>query len=175
MRDPTRLLYWEDFMRSLILLTVCVGIGAGCGKRVPEPTGLPPGTPHVSWIIMSGDRDEPDRDFICQSDPRNECAIPASKPGAQVFSDLHFYYHGAGAETRYTGTIQIGFFEGAPESHAVHPSVTVKNNESITNQSIVGAVSSKPGTYVIKLDLVATVMDGGKSQAIQTEVPVAVK
>ena len=57
-----------------------------------------PGTPHVSWVIMYGDVETPDREFACQSEPRTECIVPASRPDNKVFSDVHIYYHGAGDE-----------------------------------------------------------------------------
>ena len=52
---------------------------------------------------MSGDRDNPDRDFICQSNPRTACEMSASRPGEQVFAHLYVYYHPAAIETLYTG------------------------------------------------------------------------
>jgi hypothetical protein len=124
---------------------------------------------------MSGDRENPDRNFVCQSDPRNDCLIPASKPDARVFSDVHFYYHGAGSETRYSGAIQIGFFQGSPDAHVIKPDVTVKKIEEIANSSFTDIVSSTPGTYVLTFDLVATVVDAGKTHPIRMEVPVVVK
>ncbi|MGH9893775.1 MAG: hypothetical protein ACREA0_17685, partial [bacterium] len=60
---------------------------------------------------------------------------------AQVFSDVHVYYHGAGAETKYAGTMQIGFFRGAGESIKNQTNITVRKTESITNQSVTGIVT----------------------------------
>jgi hypothetical protein len=93
---------------SMIVATIAAVLNSTCAKRAPEPAGVVRGTPHISWIIMSGDRDNPDQEFVCQSDPRNDCVLPVSRPDTQVFSDVHFYYHGAGAETKYTGSIDIG-------------------------------------------------------------------
>jgi hypothetical protein len=124
---------------------------------------------------MSGDRDNADRDFVCQSDPRNDCAIEASRPDAQVLSDVHFYYHSAGAETKYEGTITIGFFEGSTAAQTTPTSVVVKKDESITNQSVTGVVTARPGSYQVRLDLTATVADTGKSQPIRQSVPIVVK
>jgi hypothetical protein len=157
---------------SLALIFVVMG---ACAKRVPEPKGIAPGTPHISWVIMSGDRDNPDQDFVCQSDPRNDCVVPASRPDAQVFSDAHFYYHGAGSETKYEGPINIGHFQGSPESYITQTKITVKKGESITKQSVTGIVTSMPGTYAIAFSLVATVADTGKTQPIRDSVPIVVK
>jgi hypothetical protein len=146
-----------------------------CGKRVPEPKGLVPGTPHISWVIKNGDRENPDQDVVCQSDSRNDCVVPASRPDAQVFSAVHFYYHGAGSETKYEGPIEIGHFQGSPESHTAQTKITVKKDESIRNQSVTGIVTSMPGTYAIKFSVVATVADTGKTQPIEDSVPIVVR
>lgn len=162
--------------RSICVLACCgVVVSAGCARRVPEPSGVAPGVPHISWVIMSGDRDNPDQDFVCQSDPRNDCVVPASRPDAQVFSDVHFYFHGAGPDTKYTGTIQVGFFRDANDSHAVQTNITVKKNESITNQSVTNIVTATPGTYVMKIELTATSAQTGQSQPIREEVPIVVR
>lgn len=161
--------------QRLIVLVITSMCAAACGKRIPEPTGIAPGTPHVTWIIMSGDRDNPDQDFVCQSNPRNECVIPASRPDAQVFSDVHFYYHGAGAETKYTGSIDIGFFQGSADSHRIQANTTVKKTESIMNQSVTSIVTATPGRYAVTFTLVATSTDTGKNQPIQEQVAVVVK
>jgi hypothetical protein len=124
---------------------------------------------------MYGDRDNADAEFACQSDPRTECVLPASKPDAQVFADIHFYFHGAGAETRYEGTINIGYLQGAPDSHTSRTNITVEKSGSITNSSTTGIVTSTPGTYAVTISQTATVTDTGKAQAIRVSIPVVVK
>ena len=114
---------------------------------------------------MYGDRDNADREFACQSDPRTDCVLPASKPDAQVFADIHFYFHGAGAETRYEGSINIGYLQGAPDSHTSRTTITVQKDESITNSSTTGIVTSTPGTYAVTISQTATVKDAGKTPA----------
>jgi hypothetical protein len=157
-----------------IMCAVAVLCSAACARHVPEPPTSVPGKPYISWVIMSGDSDNPDEDFVCQSDPRNDCVVPASRPDARVFSDVHLYYHGAGAETRYLGSMKIGFFQGAATASKTQVDIAVKQNGSITNQSFVGIVSSTPGTYTIDFDQVATV-DAGKGQPIRDQLKVVVK
>ena len=152
-----------------------VALTSTCAKPVPEHVGVPPGTPYISWVLMYGDRDNADREFACQSDPRTECVLPASKPDAQVFADIHFYFHGAGAETRYEGAIKLAYLQGAPDSHTSRTTITVQKDESITNSSTTGIVTSTPGTYAVTISQTATVKDAGKTQAIQESIPVAVK
>ena len=157
------------------VVVLAVAFTSTCAKSVPEPVGVPTGTPYVSWVLMYGDRDNADREFACQSGTPTECVLPASKPDAQVFSDIHFYYHGAGAETRYEGTINIGYLQGAPDSHTSRTNITVQKNGSITNSSTTGIVTSTPGTYAVTISLTATIKDTGKTQAINESIPVVVK
>jgi len=161
--------------RSLIGLTVVTALTSTCGARIPRPQGVAPGTPYVSWVFMSGDRENPDRDFVCQSDPRNDCVIDASRRDAQVFSDLHFYYHAAGGETRYDGTVTIGFFEGSAAARAAQTSVVVKRDEPIANLSVTGIVASRAGTYDVTFALTATIADTGARQPLRQTVQVVVK
>jgi hypothetical protein len=158
-----------------IALAITVAATTACAKGVHKPAGVAPGTPYVSWIIMSGDRDNPDQEFVCQSEPRNDCVVPVSKPDSQVFSDVHVYYHGVGVETKYSGSIQIGIFQGATGSHNVQSNITVQKGESIANQSVSGIVTATPGRYAIVFQLVATASDTGRSQTISEQVPVVVK
>ena len=157
------------------VVIVAVALMSRCARSVPEPASVPPGTPHVSWVLMYGDRDNADREFACQSGTPTDCVLPASKPDAQVFSDIHFYYHGAGGETRYEGTINIGYLQGAPDSHTSRTTITVQKNGSITNSSTTGIVTSTPGSYAVTISQTATVKGTGKTQAVQESIPVIVK
>ena len=159
---------------SLLVAMVAAVLSSTCATRVPKPAGGAPGAPYVSWVIMSGDRDNPDQEFVCQSDPRTDCVMPVSRPNAQVFSDVHFYYHGAGAETKYTGSIDVGFFQGSPESRKIQANTTVQKAGSIVNHSVTGIVTPMPGNYPVTFALVADVTGTG-SHPIREQVPVAVK
>jgi hypothetical protein len=160
---------------SLVVVTVAAVLSSTCAKRVPEPVGIAPGTPHISWIIMSGDGDNPDAEFVCQSTPRSECVVPVSRPDAQVFAHVHFYYHGAGTETRYEGPIDIGFFQGSAPTRTVQTTIAVRKTESITNQSVSGIVTSTPGTYAVTFDLVAKMAGVSQGLPIRESVQVIVK
>jgi hypothetical protein len=117
-----------------------------------------------------GNRDNADSEFACQSDPRTDCVLPASRSDAQSFSDIPFYFHGAGDETRYEGTINIGYLQGS-ESHTSRTDIAVQKSESITNQSVIGIVTSTPGEYAVTLSLNGTVRDTGKPMPIRTTIP----
>ena len=164
-------------MRRLWITSVTVSalMMMSCTRNVPEPRNAAPGTPHVSWVIMSGDRENPDQDFVCQSDPKTDCVMHVSRPSARVFSDVHLYFHGAGDETRYEGTAAIGFFEDSSAPHVSRTSITVRKNESITNQTTTGIVTSTPGVYTVTLDLTATMTGGGKREPVHQTFQVRVE
>ena len=159
---------------AVLAMTIAAVLTAACGKRVPEPPNVAPGTPHVSWVIMSGDRDNADREFVCQSDPRTDCVMPVSRPDEQAFADVHVYYHGAGAETKYHGTVAIGFLEGSAAASVAPTSLVVKKDEAFANQSVTGIVTSKPGTYAVTFKLTATVTGTGNTHPIEQSLPVVV-
>jgi hypothetical protein len=161
--------------RTLACLLVSGTIVSACARRVPEPANTPQGTPTFSWIIMSGDRENPDRDWVCQSDIRSECVIPASRPEEPVFSDTHFYFRSAKRETGYTGSIRLGFLQGSPGGHEFKPNVTVAKDENIANANVIGIVTAMPGTSAMTFDLVAATTDTGETHQLRDEVPVVVE
>jgi hypothetical protein len=147
-------------------------LGTACGRRIPGPVGGPTGAPHVGWVIMSGDADNPDRDFVCQSSPPSECVVPVDRPNERVLAHVHLYYHPASTETKYTGSIRIGFFN---EPHEVNPSITVKPGERPGNQSVSSFVSMKPGPYTLSIAVVAASTETGQTQNIGEKVSVIVR
>jgi hypothetical protein len=144
----------------------------GCGMRIPEPLGGPTGSPRVGWVIMSGDAENPDRDFVCQSNPRSECVVPADRQDARVVSHVHMYYHAASTETKYTGSIRIEFFD---QPHEINPSITVRPGESPGNQSVSDFVSMKPGKYGMSTAVVATSTQTGQTRTIRDQASIIVR
>jgi hypothetical protein len=160
-------------LRSVLVLAIVVSLGMeGCTRPIPKAAGGPAGTPRVGWVVMMGDRDNPDREFVCYSESPGDCIMPPSRPNGQVFADVHLYYHPAATETKYTGTIQIGFFNSA---HEVRPDFTVKPTDAPGNQSVVGIVSDKPGTYPLTIGVDGTGTQGGAARKIREEVKVIVR
>ncbi len=143
----------------------------GCNKRVPVPSGGPVGTPRVGWVIMVGDRDNPNREFVCQSDPRTACVMPATRPDNQAFTNVYFYFHPTTSDTTYSGTIQITFFDGSTR-HELKTHVTVKRGDAAGKSSVSGIVSAIPGNYPMTIDIVA---DSAIPQQIRDVIPVTVQ
>ncbi len=161
--------------RLLTVLVVEMFLCAACAKPAPGSGRNSRALPHVSWVIMHGDRDNPDAEFACQSEPRNDCVVPASKPNAQVFSDIHFYYHGAGPQTKFTGTVHIGFLGESRGANGFEVNTTAEKAKSIAYQSISGIVSSTPGMYDVAIDVIGTVGATQTSQPVRQTIPVVVR
>jgi hypothetical protein len=158
-----------------LALAVAVALTAACATSEPKPSTRPNGRPQVGWVVMSGDRDTPDRDFVCQSEPRNECAIPASSPDDQVFTHVYFYYHPAAVETHYEGSIQIGFLQGDPAANPLRVNATTPTGGKPVNQSIIGIVTNRAGSYPIRVAVDAQPIDGARAPtAFHEDIPVTV-
>ena len=160
-------------MRFVTVTALVLMLSApGCAQRIPKPVAGAKDSPHVGWVIMSGDTDNSDRDFVCQSNPRSECVVPIDRPDARVLSHVHLYYHPAAGETKCTGSVRIGFFESA---HEIKPNLTVKPGDSPGNQSVSNFVSRKPGSYTMTIAVTATSTPSGTAQEIREQVPVTLR
>lgn len=161
-------------MKQMLTLVILAMGMASCGTRIPKPAGLPPGVPHVSWIIMHGDRENPDTEFACQSTGPRECVLPVSRPDARVFSDVHLYFHGVGRETTYRGTFRLEFLGDGDSTRRDFPVETVvRGDEKIANHAVTGIVTAKPGAYTFRLAIEASVAGG--STPIHEDVAVQVQ
>ncbi len=130
--------------------------------------------PQVGWVIMYGDRDNPDAEFACQSNPLSGCVIPASQSAAQpTLSDVHLYFHPGLSETKYSGRVNIGFFGNAPGNQEIKPVITVSPG-AVGNNSVVGIVTDTPGAQTLDIDITVTTAAGDQKQ-IRERVPVLVR
>lgn len=141
-----------------------------CATHIPESTTAPPGVPRVGWVLMTGDRDNPDGHYVCQSEPRTEeCVLAPSRPDHQVFAHVHFYFHPASGDAKYTGTIELDFMQGA---QPLTPNVSVKAGDKPAQTSVVGLVLPTTGSHQMTIALVA---QGDQRREIRERVPVEVR
>ena len=167
-RSLARLGFVPRSVAATIVVSLCM---AGC-RPIPKTAGGAVGAARVGWVVMIGDRDNPDRDFVCYSESPADCVMPPSRPDAQVFAAVHLYYHPASTQTKYAGTVQIGFFNSPLE---LRPNFTVEPGSSPANQGVVGIVSDKPGTYALTIGVDATPAQPGAPWQIRDQVKVIVR
>lgn len=156
----------------IVAATVSVFTTA-CGTGLRKPANTTPGAPNVTWVLMYGDQDNPDQEFSCQSGP-GDCVLPASRPGERVFSDLHLYYHGIGVDTRYEGTKTIGYLQ-VSGTYTTPTAITVRKDQSITNESVTGIVTPTAGSYSVVLSLTATKAGTSSGVPLQQTIKVTVR
>ena len=142
----------EPVSRILCAALLSIAVG-GCAERIPEPVVVP-SVPHISWLIAShqGDGNE---QVVCQSDPRTDCILPVGSANTRRMATVHLYLHPSAIETRYVGTMRVGFMNGSPEPHDTRVNSTVKPGSSPVNVSVTGLVTSRPGIYPMTLALTA--------------------
>lgn len=170
-RASGRIVYLGKVMAMTVGAGVLMVLVTGCVRRIPEPVGGHTEAPHVGWVIMSGDAANPDRDFICQSNPRSECLIPADRPERRVMGDVHVYFHAAAEATKYTGSVRVGFFD---QPHDITLTPLVRPGVAGTH-SVTDFVSKTPGAYTFVIDVVATAAQTGVTQTIREQVEVVVQ
>jgi hypothetical protein len=162
--------------KRIFSLAICIAIGAiGCGgRRIPEPLGPHPTEPHISWSIHAGTAADPEQLLVCQSAPRSECVVGANRQDRKFFATGHLYLHPASSQTTYTGVVRPGFFASSVAAQRVDVNATVKPGEKPRESTVYDLLPTKPGAYVMEIDLVATPASGEKRD-IRERVDVVVK
>lgn len=155
-------------VRLRVVVVASVVMVSCAEHRMPKPVGAVT-APRVGWVIMQGSSDNPDEEFVCQSNPRSSCEMSASRTGRQVFSEVHLYFHPIGVNARYEGRAHIGFLG---QGHSMQLNESVKP-EGVSNHSVVGIVTDKPGEYAMDLSVDATTPTGPAH--LQERIPIAVK
>jgi len=159
---------------SRIACAVLLSIASGaCAERIPEPAVVP-SVPHISWLIASHEGNGNEQ-VVCQSDPRTECVLPVGSGETRRMATVHLYLHPSGIETRYVGTMQVGFMNGSPEPHDTRVNSTVTPGSSPVNVSVTGLVTSRPGTYPMTIALSAETSTTQRPLDIRETLSVTVK
>lgn len=160
-------------VRNLLTLVLGGIVLGACGMRVPEPSPHPGDVPHISWEIEVGPSGG-SQTVICQSEERTPCVVQASTDRQRSFATVHIYYHSARTDTKYEGTIQVGFFGGPAESHELKPSITVKANSRPVSQAVTDFVTTTPGHYTIHIAVQAARAQG-RTETIRNDIDVEVR
>ena len=143
--------HWPALLFTLLLAT------SSCAKHAPEPTPHP-SRPHISWAVSEGYGDKE----VCKSTEKTPCVIDVSdeQPNRRV-GVFHVFLHAADTDTRYEGTVQIGFLvadKAGPQPHKIDR--TVPRGSQPMNVSSTGLVGPA-GTYYVEIALKATPAKGG--------------
>ena len=141
---------------------------SSCGTH-QVPAVSPSGAPQVGWVIMHGDIDNPDAEFACQSTPRTECIVPVSQPTRKTFSEVHVYFHSGATDTKFSGSVRIGFL--GQNGTEIMPSLSAKAG-AVEGDSVTGIVTERPGSHELSIEVTAVNAVG--TQQIRERVPITV-
>ena len=144
-------------MRCYVLLAPLVIAAGACAKHAPEPTPHP-STPHITWSIAEGYSGSKD---VCRSTEAPSCTLDMSGVAQnRRFGVFRLFLHAASTDTKYKGTVDIGFLGQPGESEHTHPieREVPRGNDPI-NFSTTGIV--KPArTYYVDISVTATPVSG---------------
>ena len=151
---------------GLFALAMC-----GCASHVPEPKPHPD-APHISWAISEGNDDKE----VCRSTEDTACSLNLSAhTGNQRIGIFHVFLHPASADTKYVGSVDIGFFVQSDNQHVHAIDRVVERGSAPVSFSTTGNVKAA-GTYYVTVNLKATAADGsGPPVPIAARIRVDVK
>lgn len=159
--------------RTCVLLAPFVLAATACAKHAPEPTPHPT-TPHITWSISEGYTGEKE---LCRSTGASSCTLDMSRVAQdRRFGVFHLFLHAAAADTKYKGTVDIGFLGQPGERDHTHPfEREISRGNDPINFSTTGIVRP-PGTYYVDIALTATPVGGsGPAVPIKERIRVDVK
>jgi hypothetical protein len=162
-------------MRGHCLMLLLVVFGA-CAKRVPEISPHP-STPHITWTITEG---YAGGNEVCRStEPATACTLTLSDQRAnRRFGAFHLFLHAGAIDTRYTGTLDVGFLGEDPDPAHQHTHTVdriVSRGSDPVGVSSTG-IARANGTYYVDLALMAAPAKGsGPSMPIKERIRVDVK
>jgi hypothetical protein len=144
---------------------------AGCAGHGEIHVAPDESKPHVTWEIRSGPK-EGDEDFVCGSaHAEKPCVLNASTDGRRTLAAVYLLAHAAAQPTNYLGFIRASFFEGESERKLGEFNVTVEPGTRPVGATVVGLVTSKPGSYALTISIDAT---QEAPRLISQEVPIVV-
>ena len=88
---------------------------------------------------------------------------------------VHLYLHAAAQPTSYLGVLAVPFVGGSERIAEREVSATVKRGEQPYGVTVSGLVTSKPGSYGLRVRLDATQANSPTPTRIAEEIPVTVK
>jgi len=147
---------------------------SGCaGHGVPH-VAPDESLPHTSWEIRSGSEGDPD--FICGSArPGQPCVLEAMTEKSRTLATVQLFVHAAAQRTSYVGFMRASFFEGEVGGRLGEVNATVNPGSRPVATTVVGRVTSKPGSYTLTISVDAAQGGGANPVHISDEVPVVVR
>jgi hypothetical protein len=137
---------------------VCLSLtlAAGCAGHGEVHVAPDESKPHISWEIRSG-ANEGDEELICGSgEPGRPCVLAAITDSRRMLATVHVLAHAAARRTSYLGFTRASFWEGESNRQLGELNVTVQPGSRPVGGTVIGRVTSKPGSYALTISIDAT-------------------
>src|SRR5262245_57320067 len=126
---------------------VSVALSAGCAGHGEVHVAPDESKPHISWEIRSGTNVGAEN-FICGSaQPGTPCVLAASTEDRRTLATVQVLAHAAAQPTSYLGFTRATFLEGDTDRKLGELNVTVEPDSRPVGATVIGRVTSKPGSY----------------------------
>ena len=159
------------------VLTACLAalFIAGCASGGGVHVAPDESKPHITFELRSGGS-EGDESFVCGSvEPGKPCVLAAGTGKGQTLAVVNLRVHAAAQPTSYLGVMRASFFEGEAERRVGEINTTVKPGSRPVGTTVIGRVTSKPGTYALVISIDATQPGAPNPVHIGEDVQVIVK
>ncbi len=157
-----------------LLVYLAVLASSGCAGRGVAHVAPDESRPHTSWEIRSGSEGE--TDFICGSArPGKPCVLEMMTGKSRTLATVQLFVHAAAQRTSYVGFMRASFFEGEVDGKLGEVNVTVNPGSRPVATTVIGRVTSEPGSYTLTISVDAAQAGGASPVHISDEVPVVVR
>jgi hypothetical protein len=167
------------YQRSLVWCgawAFLVGLAAaGCASHGVVHDAPDESRPHISWEIRTGG-ETGDDDLACGSgEAPGPCVFAASTEERRTLATVHVLVHAAAQTTSYLGFIRAPFFEGDLDRKIGEINETVEPGSEPAGKTVIGRVTSRPGSYALIISIDAEQPGAGNPVHIGEEIPVVVR
>ena len=140
-------------LSAAVLCSVCLLSTAGCAGHQIQHNAVDESLPHITWEIRAGGA-EGDARFVCRStEPNQACVLDASTTERPNEVTAHLYLHPVKEPTSYLGFMRLEFLSTPEREGEGDISISVPPGSRPVSVTCTGAVTSKPGSYALRIVL----------------------
>src|SRR5687767_5820699 len=157
-------------VRPHILLIWLAPLAGSCAVDRVAHVAPDESRPHITWEIREGGEAER---FVCGStEPSRQCALVASTEEGPNEATVRLFLHAAAADTSYLGLMTTPFLDGPSKDREI--SITVPQGSRPVQSTVIGKLTTKPGTYSFGIALDARQPGVPAPLRITHQIPVVV-
>jgi hypothetical protein len=157
------------------VVCLSIALGTGCARHAEVHVAPDESTPHITWEIRSG-TNEGAENFVCGSARSGQpCTLASSTDDRRMLATIHLLAHAAAQTTNYLGFTRATFLQGETDRKLGELNVTVDPGSRPVGATVIGRVTSTPGSYELLISVDAKEIGSSTPQQIVERVPVVVE